>query len=89
MAGGERITFQGPKGEQMDTETAEVVWVLLVIAACFAVYMIPTWIAMFRGHRNHLAIFALNLLLGWSVLGWVAALVWALMADQRPVRRRY
>jgi hypothetical protein len=26
------------------------------------------------------AIIALNILLGWSVLGWVAALIWSLMA---------
>jgi hypothetical protein len=34
-----------------------------------------------RKKRNATAIFALNLLLGWTVLGWVAALVWAVTSD--------
>ena len=34
-----------------------------------------------RKKRNFGAIFALNLLLGWTLLGWVLALVWALTVD--------
>jgi Superinfection immunity protein/HIRAN domain len=40
-------------------------------------YGLPTLIAGARGHANTGAIFVLNLLLGWTVLGWVAALVWS------------
>jgi hypothetical protein len=36
---------------------------------------------MVRKKRNATAILALDLLLGWTVLGWVAALVWALTRD--------
>ncbi|TRZ48114.1 superinfection immunity protein, partial [bacterium] len=32
-----------------------------------------------RQHKNSLAIFLLNLLLGWTVLGWVVSLVWSVM----------
>jgi hypothetical protein len=42
------------------------------------VYFIPTFIAMSRGHGNTTAIFALNLLLGWLLIPWVGALIWAL-----------
>jgi hypothetical protein len=31
--------------------------------------------------RNRWAIFTLNLLLGWTILGWIGALVWALCAE--------
>jgi uncharacterized membrane protein len=41
-------------------------------------YFIPTIIAMFRRHSNSLAIGAINLLLGWTVISWVSALVWSL-----------
>ena len=44
------------------------------------VYFLPSIIALARGHQNALAIFVLNLLLGWTFLGWVAALVWSLTA---------
>mgnify|MGYP006433950487 CR=1 FL=1 len=42
-----------------------------------AVYFIPAIIAMARGHRQSGAILVINLILGWTFLGWIAALVWA------------
>jgi Superinfection immunity protein len=56
-------------------------WNLLLIAALVVgllVYFLPTVIANIRRHRERTAIFILNLLLGWSFVGWVAALVWSL-----------
>jgi len=45
----------------------------------FAVlYFIPTWVAKYHRHHNATAIFAVNLFLGWTFLGWVVALAWAL-----------
>jgi len=41
------------------------------------IYLAPTLLAWNRSHHNQFAIFLLNLLLGWTVLGWIAALVWA------------
>lgn len=41
------------------------------------VYFAPCGVAYARRHRQLLAIFVLNLLLGWTVLGWIAALIWA------------
>ena len=38
---------------------------------------VPAVVANCRGHHNQGAIFALNLLLGWTLSGWVAAFVWA------------
>jgi hypothetical protein len=52
---------------------------LLLIALIFAFYFMPTLIALLRQHKNKLAIFLLNLLLGWTVLGWVVSLVWSVM----------
>lgn len=43
-----------------------------------AAYLAPTIVAFVRHHHNQWAIFALNLLLGWTVIGWVVALVWSL-----------
>jgi cytochrome c biogenesis protein CcdA len=55
------------------------------------IYFLPTIIASLRNHKNLAALFALNVFLGWVVVGWVVALVWALLADQGgpgPSRRR-
>ncbi|MBS0410719.1 MAG: superinfection immunity protein [Proteobacteria bacterium] len=46
-----------------------------------AVYFVPTLIAFGRKKRNTAAIFALNFFLGWTLLGWVLALVWSLSLD--------
>jgi hypothetical protein len=60
---------------------------ILVLAAVVA-YFLPTVIASLRGHRQQGAIFALNLFLGWTLIGWVAALVWGLTNSQRPVAQQ-
>ena len=57
-------------------------------------YFLPSLIAANRKHLNAMAIFVLNLFLGWTLLGWVGALVWACTAQQprgiqaRPVPAR-
>jgi hypothetical protein len=40
-------------------------------------YFLPTAVALKRKHHQSDAIFVLNLLLGWTLLGWIAAMVWA------------
>jgi hypothetical protein len=45
---------------------------LLII---LGIYFLPTIVA--GRHHNSGAIFVLNLLLGWTFVGWVIALVWA------------
>ena len=42
-----------------------------------ALYFLPTIIAWMRAHYNRIAILTLNLLLGWTVVGWIVSLVWS------------
>lgn len=44
-------------------------------------YFLPSIIALARSKRDTLAIFLLNFFLGWSVIGWIIALVWAAKND--------
>lgn len=71
-------------GRQMDRVTA--ILGLLVLFGLVVVYLLPSIIAAERGHMSSGAIFALNLLAGWTALGWLAALVWSLTADTRDNR---
>lgn len=41
-------------------------------------YMLPTIEARLRSHPNLPSLGALNFFLGWTVIGWVGSLVWAL-----------
>ena len=52
------------------------------MAFCFfvaapALYLLPTYEAWTRQHPNLPAIALVNIFLGWSLLGWVVAVVWA------------
>ena len=68
-----------------DSLAGHALWVIVVgFAGCL--YFAPTLVAWRRGHRDVLAIGALNLFLGWSFVGWVIALVWSLRASDRATR---
>lgn len=41
------------------------------------IYFIPSFVAFRRKHKNRTAILILNIFLGWSLIGWVVALVWS------------
>jgi len=67
----------------MDIQTQ---W-MLVIAAFALLYFLPTLVAGTRRHHQRFAILVLNLFLGWTVLGWIGALVWSATAVVRPESR--
>ncbi|MGA7909843.1 MAG: superinfection immunity protein [Candidatus Sulfotelmatobacter sp.] len=47
----------------------------------FLMYFLPTLIALARSKRDITAILLLNLFLGWTMIGWIVALVWAVKTD--------
>ena len=47
----------------------------------FVMYFLPSILAFARNKRDTLAIVILNFFLGWTMIGWVVALVWALKTD--------
>lgn len=57
------------------------------VSFSFVMYFLPSIIALARSKRDILAIFLLNLFLGWSVIGWVVALIWAAKQDLQVVVR--
>jgi hypothetical protein len=61
---------------------------LFVLAVLCVPYFIPAIIAFARNKTSRFAILALNFFLGWSIVGWVVALVWAVKDDavDRPAR---
>jgi hypothetical protein len=44
-------------------------------------YFLPTFLA--RKRSDFTAIFLLNLLAGWTFIGWIIALVWALSSERQ------
>lgn len=67
----------------------DIALLMLAVMVGFLFYMAPTCVASNKKHFK--AILALNLLLGWTFIGWVAALVWALASpknDEALLRAR-
>lgn len=50
-------------------------------------YFLPFLIANHRGRDSQLMIFLLNLLLGWTVLGWLVVLIMACSGENRDQRQ--
>lgn len=53
-------------------------WEIYQLAGLAFLYLVPSVIAFRRAHHNRQAIVALNVLGGWTVVGWIVSLVWAL-----------
>lgn len=51
---------------------------IVIFALIVFVYFIPVTVAMYREEANTAQVFVVNLFFGWSLLGWVIALVMAL-----------
>ena len=54
----------------------------VVIGLAF-LYLLPSIFAWYRRHSKFAAIVVLNLLLGWTFIGWAVAMVWAFAENRR------
>ena len=57
---------------------------LLIVLLLFPLYFLPTIIAYARKNSHSAGIFILNIFLGWTVLGWIGALIWAFSSGRKP-----
>jgi hypothetical protein len=49
----------------------------------FVAYFIPTIVAGVRRHRHLVGVVLVNFFLGWTVVGWIAALAWSVAGGRR------
>ena len=61
-----------------DADSAGVLGVLFFLVAMAAAYLLPTFMAFLRSRNSRWGILMVNVLLGWTVVGWVVAFAWAL-----------
>lgn len=52
---------------------------VIVFAAIIAISFAPAIIAFVRNHAQKWIIFALNVILGWTGVGWIAVLIWSII----------
>jgi len=56
----------------------------LAILSGLSFYFLPTIVAQIRNIKRPATIFAVNLIFGWTGIGWIAAVVWALRQQPSP-----
>lgn len=61
--------------------------VVAIPCILLALYFLPAIVGSRRDHHNQTAIAVLNLLFGWTLLGWGLAMVWACTAVQPTTGR--
>ncbi|HEY1797454.1 MAG TPA: superinfection immunity protein [Stellaceae bacterium] len=63
-------------------DTATTAVLLGVIAL---LYILPTILAYGRDHAHRQALAIVNLLFGWTLIGWIGVFLWALLARPSAV----
>lgn len=61
-------------------EPTDMLLFLSVLAVGIFIYFVPSFVATSRSHPQENAIIVLNLLLGWTLIGWVVSLTWSVMS---------
>jgi hypothetical protein len=57
------------------------IFIIPVIVISTALYFLPTIITLARHKKQTLAIVLLNIFAGWTGIGWIAALIWAVVKE--------
>ena len=61
---------------------AGIVILIVMVVGSVLIYFIPTFAA--RGKPQFNSVLAINFFLGWTLVGWVIALAWAVKQDSAP-----
>ena len=70
--------------ESLADGIANFVGFQLILGFLFSIYLAPSIVAVVRGHHRWQWIGFLNFATGWTVAGWIAALVWSVTAIRQP-----
>ena len=65
---------------------------IIMLLAIVFIYMLPTFIAFGREHPRRQDIAVVNILVGWTLIGWIAVFLWALLTrveDQPAFKPAY
>ncbi len=62
---------------------------IIIILVLALLYFVPTAVAQYRKASNTTTVFLVNLLLGWTAIGWIVALILAFAGDSGEQARRH
>ncbi|HEX3860598.1 MAG TPA: superinfection immunity protein [Stellaceae bacterium] len=64
----------------MNENTAEVILLILILV----LYMLPTLLAFARDIPRRKLVTVINIILGWTLIGWLVAFLWATLERSTP-----
>lgn len=67
--------------ESIGSDPSFGVFMAFLLFLLLEIYFLPTRIAYGRTHKQTNLIFFVNLLLGYTIIGWFATLIWAFIDD--------
>ena len=80
----QQVQYQEDNTESSDESGAAFgIGMLILFLVVLGIYFLPTTIAMMTGSSLVAAVFVVNLFLGWTGLGWIGALVMAVLPKQK------
>jgi hypothetical protein len=83
-AGTSRASDGGKTMESFVDGICNLIGFYLVLGSMLGIYIAPLVIAVVRDHHRLPWIGLLNLAAGWTVAGWITALVWSVTATRQP-----
>lgn len=66
----------------------EAFLIIFFIAVGLCAYFLPTIVGTKREIPFDTLLFFINLLVGWTILGWFFCLLWALLATPAPIEKK-
>ena len=58
---------------------------LIILSLIVVVYFLPSMVALGRRNPDINSVFLINLWLGWTIIGWITAIGWALDRKSQAV----
>lgn len=54
-----------------------LIWVIIGMVI-LVIHFVPSYVAYSNNHRSRALILLLNIIMGWTGIGWIVLLIWAL-----------
>ncbi len=71
----------------LQTRQGVVLAIVLLVVLALLFYLLPSLLGLVMGVIHWRGVLLVNVLLGWTVIGWLASLVWVLLDRVRDPDR--
>ena len=61
----------------------QVTSLIFIIIITALIYFIPTVVCLIRKHTYKFYVICLNIILGWTLIGWIASLIWSFIDNKK------